>query len=103
MATYKITDAGGNVVATFVANSADQVAVFKYNPAAPAGAFLSQFRVPTVAPPPAGAGLPDLNPSPAGTFGDGAKVPRITVNAKGLVTAVDEVAIEAIRPEEEQV
>lgn len=99
MATYKVTDGGGNVVATFAANAADQVAVFKYNQAAPSGAYLAQFKVPAVAPPPVGADLPDLNPSPEGTFGDGTTVPRITVNAKGLVTKVEKVAIAAIMPE----
>lgn len=49
-------------------------------------------------PPPTGGGggsitLPDLNPSPAGTFGDSAHVAAVTVNAKGLVTHAEDVAI----------
>lgn len=40
-----------------------------------------------------GGNLPDLDPSPAGTWGDGTHVPRFTTNAKGLITGVTNVSI----------
>lgn len=40
-----------------------------------------------------GSGLPDLSPSPAGTWGDGTHVPQFVTNAKGLITGVTNVAI----------
>lgn len=45
----------------------------------------------------AGDGLSDLDPSPAGTYGDASHVPQITVDAQGRTTAVSQIEVSGLQ------
>ena len=84
MTNYRIIDDGGAVVGSFAGTIGDQVAVFAYGPGHTAGLYLTQFIARAAAP---GALV-------AGTYGDAATVPQITVNALGVITAIKAVPIQ---------